>query len=169
MLPEVDNSELKASQQQELIMVDMTLTRFSNPKTSRCPSESHPTHGIASSESVPELGLCQPGCGTQLAFGIAWSPIFQIRIRSGVATAIHTPSGLNERLFTASGGGMLIEYFGLFSALRTFQTKTAPSSPPDTSNLSSSLGSSWSGCHRRQVTPPSWAGIDRRLPDSSQI
>jgi hypothetical protein len=71
-------------------------------------------------------------------------------------------------LLTASGGGMAMEYLGLFSALRTFQTKIIPSSPPETNNLSSSAGSACSGCHFRLVTPPSWAGIERRLPDSSQ-
>jgi hypothetical protein len=45
----------------------------------------------------------------------------------------------------------------------------APSSPPDTSNRSSSAGSACNGCHRRLVMPPSWAGMDRRLPDASQI
>jgi hypothetical protein len=118
---------------------------------------------------VPELGLCQPGCGTQLALGIALSPIFQINILSCVATAIKDPSGLIDRLLTASGGGMVMENFGLFSALRTFQTRIAPSSPPDTNNLSSSADSPCSGCHLRLVTPPSWAGIERRFPVSSQI
>ena len=105
--------------------------------------------------SVPELGLCQPGCGTQLAFGIAWSPIVHTKILSCVATATHVPSGLKERLLTAKGGGIVMENFGLFSALRTFQIRIAPSSPPEINNLSSSVGSDCKGCHLRLVTPPS--------------
>ena len=124
------------------------LTRLLAPYASFCPDASQHRQCVSSSSgSLFSFGLSQPGCGVrlQLARGTAWSPTFQIRIRSTVAPAMKAPSGVKDSATT--GSPIVMVYLALFSGTRAFQINTSPSSPPDASNLSSSAGLVCRGCH----------------------
>lgn len=112
------------------------------------------------------LGLSHPGFGLllQLARGIAWSPTFQIKMRSAVAPAIKAPSGVKASATT--GRSIVIEHLGLLSGSRAFHIDMAQSSPPEANNRSSAGGVDCNGCHIRQVMRPKWAVIVRRSPAS---